>query len=368
MNRRWILIGLGMLPLAILLVGLSGCNTPAPAPAAGPLRVGTLSDITGTVELRTGEAGTFAIAARGDTWDVGAEIRTNEDGSARLDLADGISLRIGPNSTLTNRSVPAQWQVALLQGVLWATFYERPLTVVTGLGRVSAIGMAATFKYSPNQPGTVSDDVWTIQCLRAACQFQDSTRSISLEDLGQLTIADGGAIVAQSLASRAEVDEFIANNPAAAGLLVNQQADAPAPSNTPLAADPPQATPATNAITATTADSGTAADQASRPASEGSTGTPTATPTATPTVTLTQTATKTATATARPTSKVVPTLPLPTNTPLPLATDTPQSSGGGGGGGGGGNPPPPPPAPTNPPPPPAPTDPPPRTAPPPKPA
>ena len=304
----------------------------------------------------------FADADRGSIWDVNAQIRIGDAGTARLNLVDGIYLRLGPNTLLINRSLPAQWQLDLERGVLWGILNSRTLTIRTPLGQVTAEGNAVATQYDSGDPATLADDVWSIQCLRASCQVKTDSQSILLGDLGKLTITDSGASVEQSTASRADVDDFIANNPEASRLLANQRAAAPAPSDTPPPV--PQLT-ASKVAARTTATAEARSRQSTQLASNGTpatvtltktrtkTRTQTLTSTVTPTATVTPTPTRTSTATARPTRVF-----LPTWTPTITAASTEASQPGG-------NPPGPgqPPAPTQPPP--APTQPPPeRTAPP----
>jgi hypothetical protein len=341
--------------------GLAACTPPTPTPAWSIPRRGTLSELRGIVEIRAADGDAFANAARGSVWDVSAQIRTGADSLARLNLVDGIYLRLGPNTSLINRSLASEWQLELTQGILWSILNARSLTLVTPLGQVTAQGAAATFKYGVGDPADTADDVWVVQCLRGACQFDGGGQSISLGDLGQLTITAGGSKVEQSIASRADVDDFVSNNSEALRLLVNQRAAAPAPSETARSGPEPTATPTQRRVTVPSATPNLT------PATDTPTATASATVTSSATSTATATTTRTRTATARPTRKVAPTL-RPTATLAPTEappTETPSDSGGqsGGGGGGGGQPPgpPPPPAPTSPPEPPE------RTAPPPKP-
>jgi hypothetical protein len=353
MTCRWIVKCVRGILVAALSV-LTACSPNTPTPVWDFPRQGTLSELKGSVELLAAEGGTFASAARGAVWAVNAQIRTGETGVARLTLVDGIYLRLGPNTLLTNRSLPAQWQLVLERGILWSILNGSSFTVVTPLGQVSAQGSAVAFKYDSGDPATPADDIWIIQCLRGSCQFQDGAQSISLGNLGQLTIADGGARVEQSVASRADVDEFVTNNSEALRLLVSQRTAAPAPSDTPLPGAAPTATHYPSGVTVPTPDLDAAAEEAPVMESAIAPVTPTSSPTLSPTATRTATPTKTPTATARPTRKVVPTQRPPTNTPVPPPTEPPPPP----------RPPkptsPPPPPPTNPPPPP-PTEPPQRT-------
>ncbi len=336
----------------MILSGVAACSPSTPTPGWVFPRRGVLSELTGGVEMLGADGTDFATADRGSVWDVNAQIQIGETGTARLNLVDGIYLRLGPNTLLINRSLPSQWQLDLQRGVLWGILSSRTFTVVTPLGQVTAQGTAVTLKYDSGDPATLADDVWIVQCLRASCQVKSGTQSIVLGDLGQLAIAANGTRVEQSTASKADVDDFVANNPEASRLLANQLAAAPAPSETALPVPELTALLTATKRAALTATAVAKMTRASIPTLSGTppTATPTATVTktptvtATPTVTTTRTPTQTPTATPRPTRKYVP----PTYTPTPTDTDTPQPSGGGGGGdggggGGGGNPPPPPP-------------------------
>lgn len=360
MTRRWIATGAGAI-LVLALTGVAACSPNTPTPAWAFPRRGVLSELTGAVDMLGADGTAFASTDRGALWDVNAQIRTGDSGTARLNLVDGIYLRLGPDTLLINRSLPAQWQLDLERGILWVMLNSRTLTVVTPLGQVTAQGTAITLQYDPEDPATLEDDIWVIQCLRASCQVKTDSQSILLGDLGKLSIADGGSRVEQSTASRADVDDFIANNPDASRLLVGQRSAAPEPSDT---APPELDRTATKAAALLTATAKARSSQQSSPMPRGSpatvtrtkTRTQTPTVTVTPTATATSTPTQTRTATARPTRKFVPTF-TPTSTPTSGGVSGPGSNPPG---------PPPPQAPTQPPPEP-PTEPPPRTAPPPKP-
>ncbi len=359
MSRIRVANSLGML-LVVALSGLAACSPSTPTSTWTFPRRGTLRELTGVVEVRANTADPFSAATAGLTWDVNAQVRTGNPGSTRVSLVDGISLRLGPDTTLINQSSTDAWRLRLEQGILWSILNSRTLTVVTPLGEVELSGTAATLKYDPGEAATTDDDIWVIQCLRGSCRFLTNPESITLDDLGQLTISANGTKVEPSVASRADVDDFITNNADATRLLVNQRASAPDPSQTvdplnsttptrkaapQLAGTPATATPSPNASASVT------------PTRTKPTPTTTGTPTATPTATATRTATRTVTRTPRPYIPLWTKTPTPTETPLPPPTDGGGgggSGGGGGGGGGGGNPPPqPPPERTKPPPKPA---------------
>ncbi len=350
--------------LVLALSGLVACSPSTPTPGWAFPRRGVLSELTGAVAMLGADGTAFADADRGSVWDVNAQIRIGDAGTARLNLVDGIYLRLGPNTLLINRSLPSEWQLDLERGVLWGILNSRTLTIRTPLGQVTAQGTVVATRYDGDDPATLADDVWSIQCLRASCQVKIDGQSILLGDLGKLTITDSGESVEQSTASRADVDDFIASNPEANRLLANQRAAAPAPSDTPPPV--PQLTASKVAAVATSTAKAKSSESTrlalnatpatvTRTKTRTQTRTQTLTSTVTPTATATPTPTRTSTATARPTRVF-----LPTYTPTGMLAPTDASNPGS-------NPPgQPPPGPTQPPPP-APTEPPPRTAPPPKP-
>ncbi len=301
--RGWSQKLLGALLIA-LLSGLAACGGPT---NGGTPRHGTLGKIEGTVELRPTTSGDFVAATNGVTWDVGAQLRTGADGFVRVTLADGTLLRLGPNTLLTNNSLPNDWQFSLEHGIVWAVLYGQHIVMVTPLGQTSAGGTAVAFKYDPAAEAATSDDRWTIQCLRGNCQFQNAAQSIALTDLGQLVVADDGATLGQSSASRTDVSDFITHNSEAANSLAGVRAAAPAPSDTPS----PTALPGVD--TATPAALNTF-PPATQPATLSAT--PTSSPTRTRVLTLAPTWTSRA---VQPTDTAAP---PPTNPPPPPSTST----------------------------------------------
>lgn len=70
------------------------------ADPAAPRAVGKLGIVIGAVELKTGEAGTYAPAAAGVDLDAEMFVKTGPGGRAAVDFADGTELRLNENSEL----------------------------------------------------------------------------------------------------------------------------------------------------------------------------------------------------------------------------------------------------------------------------
>lgn len=233
----------------LILLAVTACGTPG---ASGTLpRLGSLSKINGSVQIRAGASGDFAEAANASVWEVGAQLLTGTESSVHITLADGTLLVAGAQTRLNNSSTPEQWLFDFESGALWMLLYGQRLTFSTLLGRVAVTGTAITLKYWAGVADTGADDVWVIYCLRGTCQFDDGSQSITLGDLDLLRVTGDGAAPTQAQASRADVDEFIALNPEAGALLSNQRANAPLPSSTPLFTSTPTPTLRPGEATAT---------------------------------------------------------------------------------------------------------------------
>lgn len=306
----------------VALLLLAACGSPG---ASGPLpRLGSLSRIGGSVQIRMGDTGDFAEAANASVWEVGAQLKTGADSSVHISLADGTLMVAGAETRLNNASASDQWLFDFDAGVLWVLLYGQRLTFSTPLGRVSVTGTAIALKYWPGPTNESSDDVWVIYCLRGACQFEDGAQSVLLGDLDLLRVTGDGSAPTQAQASRADVDEFIAVNPEAGALLASQRANAPQPSTTPQFTGTPSPTlkpgEATATATHTPALSATAAPTDTPPASPTKTRPPTLVPTWTSRfVSITDTPAPPTNPPPQPTN---PPPPPPTDTPIP-PTDTP---------------------------------------------
>jgi hypothetical protein len=91
-------------PLALLVSLLLLASACQPTqPAASPL-TGTISEISGTVNVKLAEADEFTPVTAGAILKVNDQIQTGEDGHARIDLSSGTMIRVVPSSLITLQS------------------------------------------------------------------------------------------------------------------------------------------------------------------------------------------------------------------------------------------------------------------------
>jgi len=82
--------------IIIALVSLAACQD-----TASTSLTATLSEVTGAVELKQAEQADFTKAEANLVLNVNGQVRTGEDGRARLDLSSGTIIRVAPSSLFT---------------------------------------------------------------------------------------------------------------------------------------------------------------------------------------------------------------------------------------------------------------------------
>lgn len=274
------------------------------------------------VDVRPNAATNFTAASDGQKLSEQAEVRTGSNSRTRLDFGGGAVVRLSQNTWVGIDAVSAAAAGALTRlnfkaGKVTVSLAGGELAATTPLGQASVHGSYAVFQYDPGRdPNTTQDDVLTIQCIEGACAYNNNNDQISLGNLQQLIVSNRGLVLTGPTdLSPAVLADFLANNPERAAVVLSLTAARPAATLSPTVTP---AAPTPRPTIGLPVDTGTAT---TLPASE------------------TLAASATATKTRRP-----PTF-LPSDTPPPADTDTPQ--------------PPPTPAATDtaqPPPPPRPTD------------
>ena len=151
-------------------------STKAP-PAA---RSASFNEVQNAVEARASASESFAPAIPGQTLAVGGEVRTGEDGRARLDLLpDGTVVRLAPNSAFTlaalegNGSAPTS-KIKLAVGKVWILLKGGSLEVQAPSGVASVRGSLLSVSFDP-QTKTL-----TATCREGHCSLSDDDESIEL--------------------------------------------------------------------------------------------------------------------------------------------------------------------------------------------
>jgi hypothetical protein len=331
--------------LLFIAVACSSAPTALPSTAGTgtlvPTRRAVLHNLVSLVFARDSTAASFQMASDGQTVPELGEVRTGSLSTARLDFSDGGIVRLAPYTSIVIDQLGGTDSDPFTRlkygvGELWVSLTRGQLEAQTPLGVVAVRGSYAELQYDPGaDPNRTQDDVLTIKCIEGACTFNNGSGPITIGNLGQLVISDGGqTLTGPTNLPASTVNDFLANSPESTAVVLTLTAAvssaAPAPSATNSPVPSPRPLPS---------DTATTAPIATDTAAPTGTDTPRPTPTRTrsplvivPTATLTGT-------------------PAPTDTPLPALTDTPKPVSH-----------PPPPTATNPPPlPPTPTNPPPPT-------
>ncbi|MBI3160517.1 MAG: FecR domain-containing protein [Chloroflexi bacterium] len=158
-------------------------SSPTPDPAIP--RSAVLDEAEGAVESRFSPDDDFKAAARGAALPPNSELRTGEDGKAKIKLEpEGTSIRLGPNShlslvDLSPSAADARTDLELFFGQIWVVLYGGNLEINTASGLATVRGSMLSVDYSPDS-GSL-----TVTCLEGACSLAN--------DLGVTELVAGQA-------------------------------------------------------------------------------------------------------------------------------------------------------------------------------
>ncbi|MBM3150703.1 MAG: FecR domain-containing protein [Chloroflexi bacterium] len=240
---------------------LAACN--GLVPADGPLWAASLSELAGLVEIKNPGQAAFVAASDGMVLQIQGQVRTGEDGRARLDLSTGTIIRVAPQTLFTLESNDESGgslftRLVMEAGRIWVSLHGGSLEVETPSGLASVRGSYLSVWVDP-----LTNDVW-VTCLEGWCQAENPAAALDM-------IAGEGAILYEfnldsnvpppppelRYLTQEEIDEFVANNPEAQQVMGAVIATASAlpflPSRTPkpTATDKPDEPTKTPSPTAT---------------------------------------------------------------------------------------------------------------------
>lgn len=235
----------------LLFSSCAGAATPGTKAALAD--TAALSEVQGAVQIRNPAQADFSAAANGDTLQVQGQLRTGQDGRARLDLSTGTIIRVAPDSLFTlesNRQTDDSLLTRLLMaaGQVWVILNGGQLEIQTPSGTASVRGSFMSVYVDP-----ATNDLW-VTCLEGWCQAENPAGVLDL-------VAGQGATLYSfdpqgnipppppqlRYLTQAEIDAFRANNPEAEKVMQAVMATASAlptlvPSATPTS--PATKTPA----------------------------------------------------------------------------------------------------------------------------
>jgi hypothetical protein len=340
---------------------LSGTDTPGPSSTVDLtgtvtnlpfLRFGTLSDIKGTVQVRSDPNSPWKTVNETLTIVPGTTVLTGENSTVKITLSQGAIVRLSSQTqfTLTEMNGTASRTETILGldfGKLWA--------IVQNLGEGTfevqmPAGVAAVRGTYMSVEHNTTDKIEIVTCLEGSCSYRNINGRVTLNELQQTESIDGKIpsaphpMDASQLAdwNSKNIPEVLALTPTLVPTLTHvptktKQVFPTSPTSTAHTPTPtrtltptvtstmtttrtPTTTPTRTPITST--PTGTVPTKTRTPSptptrTPGSSGTPTPTPT------VTSGATSTDTPGPTPTDTPVTPSPTPTDSPVPTDTDTP---------------------------------------------
>lgn len=210
-------------------------STPTPGSGSGPASSrtplplsATLSEASGGVDVKQPEQADFASAAPPLVVQVEGQVRTREDGRARLDLSTGTILRLAPLTLFTLQTNQAVedgllTRIKLLFGQLYILLNGGSVEVETDSGFAAVRGSYMRVEVEPLSGATL------VQCLEGTCEARNPSGAVTLTG-GQ------GAVLPHTEAGRQpdppkpfklseeDVQQWLEDNPEVLPLLPTLQA------------------------------------------------------------------------------------------------------------------------------------------------
>lgn len=172
-----LLIGLSLV-LAACAPGTDSAGAP-PNPLTTSDPSVTLGEVSGAVESRRNATADFVSAQLGDLLNPGGAVKTGADGRARIDFADGTTLRVTPLSIFTITAIETESggllkKIKLDAGNLFIILNGGVLEVDTPSGQASVRGsyMFVSFNEATGE--------FEITCLEGTCTMQTEGGEITL--------------------------------------------------------------------------------------------------------------------------------------------------------------------------------------------
>jgi LysM repeat protein len=204
--------------------------TSLPSPTIPPVvvlpegRQATVSEVVNLVEARPFADGIFEAVQDGTVIGVTGQVRTGPDSRARVDLGNGIVVRLGADTVFSigafadNTGNPFNL-LGLDLGRLWVNTAGASVQIITPIGAASITGNLAAFYFNPGVPSDPTDDQLTIDCLTGTCALSATSGTTEAGSLERLIIAKSGLEVSRQPLTEADIQEFVANNPEAETLV-----------------------------------------------------------------------------------------------------------------------------------------------------
>lgn len=198
-------------PLPSLTLTPTALATPTPGLSA------RLSELQGGVEVKQPADTDFKTAAAGMTLQTLSQVRTLEDGRARIDLSSGTIIRIAPNSVFTltvENPDPTNplVRLKLLVGQLFVILHGGSVDVETPSGVASVLGSYMSVVIDPETGNA------TVECLEGSCHIDTPAGSYNFSTGRKVLLiftADGGTPVPPSfdILTEDDLQDWLGLNP-----------------------------------------------------------------------------------------------------------------------------------------------------------
>lgn len=213
-----------LLAFFMAIIGLAGCQT---GDETSTTLIASLSELTGTVNLKMANQTEFTPAGKGQTLGVNGQVQTGEDGRVRLDLSSGTIIRVAPSSLFTltsNDKVEGGLftKLKLEAGKIFIVLNGGQADVETPSGVASVKGSYLSVE--------VGDGQITLTCLEGTCSLDDPNGGVIIIPPGNKLILtqnpNTGLWDSPVLGSMSEEDfqEWLDKNPEAKEVVEQGQA------------------------------------------------------------------------------------------------------------------------------------------------
>ena len=178
----------------------------------------TVSEIINTVEAKPFPEAPFEPVVDGALVSGGGQVRTGADSHARIDLSEGVIIRLGADTIFTIQAFagesPGEAELVGLDfGKIWVSLFGGAVQVQTPVGAASVRGSFAIFEYRPGLPGDPTDDILIVDCIEGLCTAPTAAGDEQLGTLERITVTNAGTQVTRTLLTDADVQNFIIANP-----------------------------------------------------------------------------------------------------------------------------------------------------------
>jgi pimeloyl-ACP methyl ester carboxylesterase len=196
--------------LLIVIIFLIGLPMAACGVDESGALTATISESEGGVEAKQPDDADFSTAEIGLVIQEMGQVKTMDDGRARLDLPNDTVIRVTPKSLFTLESVgKSTSRFHLDMGTLWIILKGGSLEVDTASGLAVVRGSYMSVSVDPD-----SGEVYII-CLEGECEVSNDTGRVTLKTGETATIKNASTAPIKGIVTEDDVHVWLAENPEA---------------------------------------------------------------------------------------------------------------------------------------------------------